>query len=70
MQTRMPYQTAVTSFGFESLWGFACKMGSLLSTNRERHLAAVKSSGLRLQDVPEHYKDCLLYTSPSPRDRG
>ena len=29
-----------------------------------------KEEGRVLNQVPQWYIDCLLYTSPSPRDRG
>ena len=36
----------------------------------DNYLAKVESflDEIRGEEIPEEYKDCLLYTSPSPRD--
>ena len=41
-----------------------------IRTTQERHKQNVRALFTRLREREELYKGCLLYTSPSPRDRG
>ena len=60
--------TASNTFGFESSGALQCLVQSLASSKQ-----GVDELCLKLLDCEDHDRrcsSCLLYTSPSPRDRG
>ena len=49
---------------------FVTGCAGLLGANYTRHLLANGHHVVGIDDLSGGYKACLLYTSPSPRDRG
>ena len=43
---------------------------ALMQFAQEKYSIVLKDSSLEVVDFSIEDKDCLLYTSPSPRDRG
>ena len=60
------------SISIDDLQKIENEMKKIISTksNITKKLSNKKDSLKVFKDLDEPYKDCLLYTSPSPRDRG
>ena len=55
-------RAGISSVNYMAYWGYALSISTLI-------VAILWPTLGTLSDL-EHWKNCLLYTSPSPRDRG